>query len=154
MTPLRRLSVISLGIALMVGAGSVAGQQSQSSGGEDLNLGPPPSGGANAIVDPGPEVDPPPFGEADLNGDGVLNTDEASNALPNRNIPDLDGDGVIDRNEIGLVMPGLGYSSNDEEPVDQEAYAEIVAEIREPFEDDSDGGESASGTNTASSEGG
>ncbi|MEZ5492396.1 MAG: hypothetical protein R3F50_19100 [Gammaproteobacteria bacterium] len=70
------------------------------------------------------------FKDADNNDNGVLNADEAAEALPGANINDANDDGVVSRGEAENSIAGLnltpGNDGDDASAVDESDYHIIV----------------------------
>ena len=73
----------------------------------------------------------PEFSKADMNQDGILNKQEADQALPALGINDANQDGVISKGDVKKVLPEIEFSGEDESAVGQTEYQEIVQVLEE-----------------------
>jgi len=78
-------------------------------------------------------ADAVPFAEVDRNQDGVLNTSEAQDALPEVEIIDVNDDGIVSKAEAETAVPGLRLSPQGQgdgsSPVGAVEYQMIVQAI-------------------------
>lgn len=72
---------------------------------------------------------PPPFEEADTDGNGELSKQEADQALTAVRIMDVNGDGKVNKGEVKAALPEISFERDDDEVVDEDAYEEIVAAL-------------------------
>lgn len=68
----------------------------------------------------------PEFSEVDANADGILNTEEADQALPALGLTDSNQDGVISKGDVKKVLPDVQFEGDDESAVGQSEYEQIV----------------------------
>ena len=76
----------------------------------------------------------PEFSEADMNQDGILNKQEADQALPALGINDANQDGVISKGDVKKVLPEIQFDGEDESAVGQTEYQQIVQVLEELME--------------------
>lgn len=76
----------------------------------------------------------PEFSEADKNQDGVLNKQEADQALPALGIADSNQDGVISKSDVKKVLPDIEFAGDDESAVGETEYHQIVQVLEELME--------------------
>lgn len=73
----------------------------------------------------------PEFSQADMNQDGVLNKNEADQALPALGINDANQDGVISKSDVKRVLPDIEFEGDDDSAVGQTEYQKIVQILEE-----------------------
>lgn len=73
----------------------------------------------------------PEFSVVDMNQDGVLNKQEADQALPALGLNDSNQDGVISKSDVKKVLPEIEFEGDDESAVGQTEYQEIVLVLKE-----------------------
>lgn len=68
----------------------------------------------------------PEFSEVDANADGVLNKEEADQALPALGLSDSNQDGVISKADVKKVLPDVQFEGDAESAIGQSEYEQIV----------------------------